>query len=85
MTSIGNLLDRIKNRGVNINIKNVEEITLSLWEQETHTDKSPTFKGYLYINGVKHKIVLWKNRSDNPRAPQFTGCLDTYQPLTTQA
>ena len=85
MTGIGNLLDRIKNRGVNVNIQNVDEITLSLWAQDVRTDKSPAFKGYLYINGVKHKVVLWNNRTDNPRAPQFTGCLDAYQPLTTQA
>jgi len=77
---IGNLVERLKNRGITVNVSDIKEINISLWNQDIRTDKSPVFKGYIYVNGIKHKIVLWKNRSENPKAPQLTGCLDTYQP-----
>jgi hypothetical protein len=80
---IGNLVERLSNRGVSVTIQPIANIQISLWRQDALTKKSPIFKGYVYVNGIKHKVVLWKNISDNPNAPQLTGCLDTYQPTTT--
>lgn len=54
--------------------------SISLWKNDRHeSNKDPVLKGTVEIGDRKINVSIWKNQSDNPKAPTLKGSLTQEQ------
>jgi hypothetical protein len=49
---------------------------LALWEvqpKENAGPNIPVLTGEVIVNNIVYPVVIWKNESDNPKAPKYKG------------
>lgn len=48
-----------------------------LWK--SNRENGPIARGYIRVFEQEIPVVVWRNKSDNPKAPQLTIALDEYK------